>query len=128
MRPPKAAAPPALRTHAAPPRPPTAVRSPHACRYISIAGPEPEDGATAYSLVASLVESPVISQYIPLDAEQAAQEKCGRFCVVLAPGAEEDDTQTSAAAPRRLGGAALLRWLATGAAAALALSLGRRLG
>ena len=60
--------------------------------YISVAAAA--EGVVNYSLVAELVESPVIDQYIPLDADRAAAEKCGRFCVVLGAltaDAEEDE-------------------------------------
>ena len=76
--------------------------------YISVAGPQ--DGAATYSLVASLVESPVVTQFIPLDAELEANERCGRFCVVLTGGSDEEEEDVeplgSAAGPRRGGAAA----------------------
>jgi hypothetical protein len=79
--------------------------------YISIAGSV--DGSVAsYSLVTELVESPIISQFIPLDAAQAEQEKCGRFCVVLSgPGNveyEDDFFDVSATESRRRGAVAAL--------------------
>ena len=49
--------------------------------YISVASPP--DSFVNFSLIADLVESPVIDKYIPLDADAAAAERCGRFCVVL---------------------------------------------
>jgi hypothetical protein len=52
--------------------------------YVSVAG---ADVVTNFSLVAELVESPVIDEFIPLDGDKAAAERCGRFCVVL----DEDD-------------------------------------
>ena len=54
--------------------------------YISVAGSE---AVTNFSLRAELVESPVIDQFIPLDGDKAAAERCGRFCVVLEQ--DEDD-------------------------------------
>ena len=92
-------------------------------RYISIAGPV--DGSVAsYSLGTELVESPIISQFIPLDAAQAEQEKCGRFCVVLSgPGEEYEDDffDVSAAESRRRGAAAALLLLLLTATTTLTL-------
>jgi hypothetical protein len=91
--------------------------------YISIAGPV--DGSVAsYSLVTELVESPIISQFIPLDAAQAEQENCGRFCVVLSgPGEEYEDDffDVSAAESRRRGAAAALLLLLLTASTTLTL-------
>ena len=78
----------------------------------------------SYSLVTELVESPIISQFIPLDAAQAEQEKCGRFCVVLSgPGDdyEDDFFDVSAADSRRRGAAAALLLLLLTATATLTL-------
>jgi len=78
----------------------------------------------SYSLVTELVESPIISQFIPLDAEQAEQEKCGRFCVVLSGPDDQDEVDlldVSAAGSRRGGAVAALLLLGLTAAATLAL-------
>ena len=56
--------------------------------YISVAS---ASVVANYSLVAELVESPIIEQFIPLDEEQAAAESCGRFCVVLPDGSQMGD-------------------------------------
>ena len=69
--------------------------------YISVAG---ADVVTNFSLVAELVESPIIDRFIPLDEDKAAAERCGRFCVVLADGTTsslEDGLLPSAAAAGR---------------------------
>jgi len=91
--------------------------------YISIAGPV--DGSVAsYSLVTELVESPIISQFIPLDAAQAEQEKCGRFCVVLSAPLddfEEEGYDVSAADSRRHGASAALSLLLLTTGATLTL-------
>ena len=87
-------------------------------RYISIAGPE--EGVASYSVVMELVESPIISQFIPLDAAQAEQEKCGRFCVVLSGPRDEyddDDSELSAAGASRPGALVALSLLLLTAAA-----------
>ena len=93
--------------------------------YISVAGPEA--GVASYTLVAELVESPVISQFIPLDAEQAEQEKCGRFCVVLTGAAVDDGKdEVSAAPPPRLARLALSLPLLTALAAMVLVLTPRR--
>ena len=80
----------------------------------------------SYSLVTELVESPIISQFIPLDAAQAEQEKCGRFCVVLSGPRdeyEEDFFDVSAADSRRHGAATARLLLLLTATATLTLLL-----
>lgn len=49
--------------------------------YISISAPS--DGSVNFSILVDLIESPVIDQFIPLDDQATAAERCGRFCVVL---------------------------------------------
>ena len=104
-----------------------------AARYISVAGPPPGEGVANYSLVAELVESPIVSQYIPLDAAQAAQEKCGRFCVVLTSiglideyGGDDLQLRSAADALRGGGAAALALLLLTTASALTLLAQSRR--
>ena len=49
-------------------------------------------------------QSPVIDEFIPLDEDQAAAERCGRFCVVMdEPEEEEEDliNDYGSAAPYR---------------------------
>jgi hypothetical protein len=99
--------------------------------YISVAGGSHRSGENVfanYSIVAELVESPVIDTFIPLDAEKAAAERCGRFCVQLADGSEPgagttglDDGLVPAAAGRgRRAPADVPRVLASAALACLA--------
>ena len=103
--------------------------------YISIGGAF--DGQVAnFSLVAELVESPVLDYFIPLDGEQAAAERCGRFCVVLDEllGADESEEDIfggmpSAAPPRRArlqALASLVLAVVAAAVAARASDSGRR--
>ena len=62
--------------------------------YISVAAPM--EGTANFSLRAELVESVLMDEYLPLDEEAAAAERCGRFCVILPEdegdeGDEDDD-------------------------------------
>ena len=92
---------------------------------ISVAG---ADVVTNYSIVAELVESPIIDRFIPLDAEAAAAERCGRFCVVMdtdADGGLDDGLlqMIDAASPSHArGSSSLAIVLALAAAASLALA------
>ena len=93
--------------------------------YISVAA---ADVVTNFSLTAELIESPVIDQYIPLDEERAAAERCGRFCVVLSTDAASlsglDNGLLSGAAASRQSGSGLLAMILSAVAAA-ALAWGR---
>ena len=71
--------------------------------FISVTG---ADVVANFSLVTDLVESPIIDKFIPLDADKAAAEQCGRFCVVLADGSAprsslEDGLLPASSAPAR---------------------------
>ena len=97
--------------------------------YISVTG---ADVVSNFSIVAELVESPIIDRFIPLDEDKAAAEQCGRFCVVLADGSAtgEDDGGLEAglvsagmASARRAGGGGLGVWVG-GMVAAVTAALG----
>jgi hypothetical protein len=82
--------------------------------YISIGSAF--DGRVAnFSLIAELVEAPVVDRFVPLDEDGAAAARCGRFCVVLdedvTPIIDEDEDVIfgigrSSSAPRRGSGSA----------------------
>jgi len=82
--------------------------------YISIGSAF--DGRVAnFSLIAELVEAPVVDRFVPLDEDGAAAARCGRFCVVLdedvTPIVDEDEDVIfgigrSSSAPRRGSGSA----------------------
>ena len=95
--------------------------------YISVAG---ADVVTNYSIVAELVESPIIDRFIPLDAEAAAAERCGRFCVVLDAdsddGLDEGLLLPTAAAASNAARAATSLAVAVALAAASLLAVGAR--
>ena len=94
--------------------------------YISVAS---ASVVANYSLVAELVESPIIDTFIPLDAERAAAEKCGRFCVIM-PDEEDDGLDDglleSAAGASARNGVTIGVLLAVGVAWIVALVLGAR--
>jgi hypothetical protein len=95
--------------------------------YISVAGAEV---VTNYSLIAELVESPIIDRFIPLDEEAAAAERCGRFCVVLddeeGEGLDEGLLITAAASRRAQPAANSMLVLILAGATAAAVACRRR--
>ena len=55
----------------------------HSLSLSSLKAPDDTSASVNFSLIAALVESPVVDEYVAVDTDRAEAELCGRFCVVL---------------------------------------------
>ena len=101
--------------------------------YITVKAPDDAGASVNFSLIAELVESPVVDEYVAVDSDRAEAELCGRFCVVLPEVdlEEEDALFSHSGAPRRAGVRAAMWSVAaalmlSAAAATLMLGAGGR--